>query len=71
MNKKEILNDIQSMYEALEKAYDMAGGLRDSFTGVNPEGNEYQLKQHCNIIRGKIYELRELKGHFVNEVKAI
>lgn len=73
MEKSEIFEQTDKLYENLLAAYDIAGELRDSFSGLNEKGgnNEYQLKEHCNIIRTKIYELRELRGKFKEEINKI
>jgi len=59
---EEIQNEVEKLYENLQTAYEEAGNLRDTFTCCGK--NEGQLKEHCNIIRGKIYELRQLRGNF-------
>jgi len=66
--KSEIaLKRIDKMYKHLLEAYEIAGGLRDTFTGV--ETNEGKLKEYCNTIRGKIYELREFKDEFKGTIR--
>ena len=70
MNKEEIQAEKDKLYEHLMEAYELAGSLRDSFTNIGENKNE--LKKHCNIIREKIYELRELRGKFqdlINQIK--
>ncbi len=62
MTVEEILEQTDKLYEHLMEAYEIAGGLRDTFSGV--EINEGPLKDYCNSIRGKIYEIRELRGGF-------
>jgi hypothetical protein len=62
MKKNRIFEHTDELYDHLMKAYDIAGGLRDVFSEA--EINQGKLKEHCNIIRGKIYELRELRGKF-------
>lgn len=68
MNTQKILEQKDKMCEHLMEAYEIAGDLRDTFTDVENEG---KLKAFCNTIRGKIYELRELKGQFTQSIKAI
>lgn len=67
--QQEIATQLEDLYQHLEIAYDMAGGLRDSFTGIGKD--ETQLKEFCNNIRGKIYELRTEKGNFKTFVNFI
>ena len=67
MEGKQILEDKDKLYEHLMAAYELAGGLRDSFSGVDHSG---ELKEFCNTIRGKIYDLRELKGPFTQTIKS-
>ena len=69
MNVDKIIESTDEMYEHLIKAYEIAGGLRDTFTGVAT--NEGELKEYCNTIRGKIYELRELRGQFKTTIKTL
>ncbi len=65
ITKKKTFEQTDKLYEHLQEAYEMAGGLRDSFTGVLDEGaDEYQLKEQCNAIRKGIYELQKLRGKF-------
>ena len=66
---EEIQNEVEKLYENLQTAYEHAGSLRDTFTCCGK--NEGQLKEHCNIIRGKIYEMRELRGKFKLLIKEI
>lgn len=53
----------------LSQAYEIAGNLRDEFTDIGE--NEERLKDHCNTIRGKIYELRELRSNFSRLINQI
>lgn len=69
MKKTEIQAEKDKLYEHLMEAYELAGSLRDSFSSV--EGNQGALKEHCNTIRGKIYELRELRGKFQSLINSI
>ncbi|GEM_PF-5689356 len=73
ITKTKIFDHTEKLYDHLMEAYEIAGGLRDSFSGINADGgeNEGQLKEHCNIIRKKIYELRELRGKFKVEINKI
>lgn len=53
MNKsdkqKQIAAQLESLHQHLEDAYDIAGGLRDSFTGIGED--EQQLKEFCNTCK--------------------
>lgn len=69
MKVEKILGHTDAMYEHLMKAYEIAGGLRDTFSGV--ETNEGKLKEYCNKIRGAIYELREFRGEFHQTIKSL
>lgn len=69
MEVEQILEYTDKMYEHLLEAYQIAGDLRDIFSGV--EINEGKLKNYCNIIRGKIYELRESKSQFKETIKTL
>lgn len=71
-NKEQILNDIEKLYALIETAYDLAGNLRDDFSGIKNVGaNEQHLKNYCNTFRNKIYELRTLQFAFVNDARQI
>lgn len=63
MENKKILKQVDSLYDSLQSAYEEAGSLRDQFTGIGGK-REQLLKEHCNTIRGKIYELRLFRGGF-------
>ena len=70
MKKKDIQEYKDQMYAHLADAYEIAGDLRDEFTGIGE--NETPLKEHCNVIRGRINALKELSGHFqslINKIK--
>lgn len=67
--QEKILKSIELMYEQLESAYDLAGGIRDTFSHV--EQHQGILKEYCNDVRRKIYELREVKGMFNALVKTL
>ena len=69
MKVEKILEHTDKLYEHLMEAYEIAGDLRDTFSGV--ETNEGKLKEYCNTIRGKIYELRELRGQFKTTIKTL
>lgn len=69
MKNEEILEHIDKMYDQLQQAYEIAGGLRDTFSGSGPE--EGKLKDYCNDIRGKIYSMRTVRGQFKDTVKRI
>ncbi len=69
MKVAQILEHTDKLYDHLMEAYEIAGGLRDTFSGV--ETNEGKLKDYCNNIRGKIYELRELRGEFKSTIKTL
>lgn len=76
MDAEKILEHTNEMYDHLMEASEIAGSLRDSFSAIS-NGNavsgklEYQLKEYTNIIRGKIYELREFRGKFKEQIKEI
>jgi hypothetical protein len=72
MKVKEILEQTDKMYSLLMEAYEIAGGLRDSFSGISgSDSTEGALKNHCNSIRGKIYEIREMKGSFIQIINTL
>jgi len=66
-NEKQIIEEIDKMYENLINAYEIAGGLRDTFTGIGT--NEGKLKEYCNLIRGKIYDINQFKYQFKSTIK--
>ena len=66
---EEILGQTDKMYELLMEAYEIAGGLRDTFSCV--EVNEGLLKSFCNSIRGKIYAIREMKEPFKQAINTL
>lgn len=70
MRKKDIQEQKDQMYTHLADAYEIAGDLRDEFTDIGE--NETALKEHCNVIRMRIDELKDLKGRFqslINKIK--
>lgn len=70
MKKKRIQKQKDQIYKHLGDAYVIAGDLRDDFTDIGE--NETALKEHCNVIRMRITELTDLKGHFqslINKIK--
>lgn len=71
MNKRKIFNDAKALYINLEQAYEIAGELRDSFTGMEDNLKSGLLKEQCNIIRDQLYKLRELKGKFLRLIDSI
>jgi len=62
MITKTTLEELDQIFLSLEYAYETAGQMRDTFTGINK--NENELKQFCNDIRGSIYNLRQKKLMF-------
>jgi hypothetical protein len=69
MKKSEIIANTDTLYSNLMEAYEITGTLRDAFSGIG--NNENQLKECCNEIRKNIYELRESKGKFIEEINKI
>jgi hypothetical protein len=69
MKKSEIIASTETLYSNLMEAYEIAGTLRDVFSGIG--NNEFQLKEFCNEIRQKIYELRKNEGKFFIEINKI
>ena len=71
MNYKEkTAEDAEKMIGLLNDAYDMAEGLRDRFSGLSPD-LAGPLKEFCNQVRGKLYEIRELRGAFRRNINQI
>lgn len=70
-DKKELLADMQVMYEHLNQAYELAGGLRDSFTGVDDMELQGALKIYCNATRTNINQVSEFRGAFADKIKSI
>jgi hypothetical protein len=70
ITSKKVFEKTDMLYDHLMEAYEIAGQLRDSFSGIGGE-NESELKEHCNVIRGKIYSIRELRGKFKEEIHKI
>lgn len=71
MRNEQMIIQVQDMYAHLDQVYDTAGLLRDEFTDIDSITQQAYLKEHCNIIRQKIYELRELRGKFITAIKHI
>lgn len=69
MNKQEIQTKADQMYDHINKAYDLAEDLRDSFSGIKDEFDKRILKDHCNKIRSAIYNVRDEKGKFVRQIR--
>lgn len=63
-----MLNQVNAMSKDLLKIYDSAGDLRDYFTGLKYEA---ELKEYCNAIRKKLYEIQMIKGDFIQTIKKI
>lgn len=68
MEKQDMLNLVNAMSKEILKIYDNAGDLRDYFTGVK---NETVLKEYCNTIRKKLYEIQMIKGDLIQTIKKI
>lgn len=60
--RTEATKEFDDCYKALEEAYEIAGGLRDRFTGVQEDRIRGHLKDHCNEIRQSISNLRYKAG---------
>jgi len=64
MKKSEIEAYAEKLNEHLMEANEIAELLREVFSSTEPEESQELLKEYCNLIRTKIYEIIIERGKF-------